>query len=115
MALIHTQLEKLLLALEVQLQELALWQADMPSAQDLNSTQPFSCDTLTFAQWLQFIFIAKISELNRAEASLPATISICPMAEESFKHLGKQAAMLINVIADIDELLSGKRVQTLYV
>jgi uncharacterized protein YqcC (DUF446 family) len=115
MALIHTQLEKLLLALEVELQELTLWQADIPTEEALNSTQPFSCDTLTFPQWLQFIFIEKMTELNGAEALLPTSISICPMAEESFKHFSDKAASLINVIADIDKLLSGKREQTLYV
>mgnify|MGYP000318113541 FL=1 len=48
-------------------------------------------------------------------ASLPSTISLCPMAEESYKTLGTQAAKLINVIGDIDEVLSGRRYQTLFV
>lgn len=115
MALINTQLAKLLLALEIEMQAASLWQADLPSTQALNSTQPFSCDTLTFTQWLQFIFIAKMTKLNSGKAPLPTSVSICPMAEESFKHLGAPAAKLVNVIADIDELLSGKREQTLYV
>ncbi|TKB45952.1 YqcC family protein [Thalassotalea mangrovi] len=108
------QLKTLLVLLQDNLHELNLWQMDTPTAEQLASTQPFCVDTLRFEQWLQFIFIPKISEMIALNLPLPTQISLCPMAEESFKGVGEQAAKVINTIGDIDELMSGQRQQTLY-
>lgn len=105
----------LLNQLEDQLKANNLWQKDRPTQQALSSQQPFCVDTLRFEQWLQFIFIERLEAMLAKEMPLPTNISLCPMAEEAFKSIGKDASGLINTIADIDELLSGKRVQTLYV
>ncbi len=96
----------LLTNLESELRGLALWQSKQPDPQDLASTAPFCCDTLTFAQWLQFVFIAKITVMISSEVTLPSNISLTPMAEHAFNYLGNDATVLVNVIADIDELFS---------
>ncbi|KGJ95743.1 YqcC family protein [Thalassotalea sp. ND16A] len=111
----HQQLPLLLNALTTALRASNLWQIEQPSTSALASRQPFCIDTLSFAQWLQFIFIEKMQEMLKKNLALPTQISLCPMAEEAFKEKGNTAAELINVIADIDELLSGKREQHLYV
>lgn len=108
-------LTDLLNQLKHQMQQLELWQTQYPSEQALASTQPFCVDTLSFAQWLQFVFITKIEQIIHNKGNLPSQVCVCPMAEESFKLLGEQAGSLINIIADIDELLSGQREQTKYV
>lgn len=108
-------LTALLLELKQQMQHLSLWQTQSPSAEALASTQPFCLDTLAFEQWLQFIFIARIEFLIDNGDKLPTQISLCPMAEEAFSQMGDEVADLINGLADIDELLSGQREQTLYV
>ncbi len=105
----------LLTRLEDELKANALWQATRPSEVALSSLQPFCIDTLSFEQWLQFVLIDRFKALLAMGMQLPNNISVCPMAEETFKHLGDDASELINIIADIDEHLSGKRVQTLYV
>lgn len=108
-------IDQLLIALKGQLQALNLWQEHTPNVCLLASQQPFCCDTLTFEQWLQFIFIPRFQAMIIAKQKLPTNIALCPMAEESFKHLGSKVAPLINIIADIDELLSSKRQQTLFI
>lgn len=108
-------IQQLLSSLKQELQTLQLWQISRPSIKALSSTQPFGIDTLSFEQWLQFIFIERMETMVKAGQPLPTAISICPIAEEKFKHLGDSASKLINLIADIDQLLSGKREQTLYV
>lgn len=107
-------LSQQLLNLTHQLKKLDLWQCDKPSQAALASQQPFCLDTLRFEQWLQFIFIERMQIMIGANHPLPENIALCPMAEEAFKALGSDAADMINVIADIDELLSGQRQQTLY-
>ena len=53
-----------------------------------------------------------MAENNR---QLPTNMAVCAMAEEAFKGKGRAMSKLVNIIGDLDELLSGKRVQTLFV
>ena len=99
---------QLLKQLEQQLMLQKLWQTLPPSEEALASTQPFCIDTLSFEQWLQFIFIVKIKLMIEQGMALPSQISLTPMAEEAFKHLGEKANNLIKVIADIDATLSNQ-------
>jgi uncharacterized protein YqcC (DUF446 family) len=102
------QITKLLEELSIELQRLNLWQEHKPSIFALSSSAPFCCDTLTFAQWLQFIFIEKIRQMINQEQSLPTKIALTPMAEESFKHLSAQTASLLVVINKIDKTLTAQ-------
>lgn len=45
----------LLSELEDELRQLGWWEQQAPSAQALQSQQPFCVDTLEFSQWLQWI------------------------------------------------------------
>jgi len=99
-------LEELTLALK----SLNLWQTQVPSNVALSSNSPFCCDTLSFEQWLQFIFIPKISHMINHGQTLPNKIALTPMAEESFKHLSVQAKPLLTVINKIDKTLTGQGV-----
>ncbi len=89
-----------------QLQCQGLWQVKSPSKVALASTLPFCCDTLRFEQWLQFIFIARLSVLVQENQPLPNKISVVPMAEEAFKATGQPSDVLLEILAAIDDLLS---------
>ena len=86
-----------------------LWQSDKPSAAALSSNVPFAIDSLTFVQWLQFIFIDKITYLLQFSLPLPKTISVLPMAEESFKKNSIHAVEVLDIIERIDLLISGNK------
>ena len=100
------QLLALLNDLEGELRDKSLWDEFVPSETALNSTVPFSIDTLTFCQWLQFIFIPKMSMLVQQKLPLPRTMLVLPMAEESFKNIAVDSAGLLAIIGRIDHLLS---------
>lgn len=108
----YQQTLELLHAIEVQLQQLDLWSAQPPTVEALASQAPFCCDTMPFSAWLQFVLLPRMQVLVAGRLALPAQISICPIAEEAFRSYGSAALPLINRIADLDELLSGKREQT---
>ncbi|WDE10444.1 YqcC family protein [Thalassomonas haliotis] len=112
---IHQETSTLLSLLAAELQQQQLWQFDPVPESALQSRQPFCCDTLTFEQWLQFVFIAKLGQMVKEELPLPTNMALCPMAEEAFKSRGQAVAKLINIIGELDELLSGKRAQTMFV
>jgi len=100
----------LLAQLKQELNALTLWQRCRPNTEQMVSTAPFHYDSLTFEQWLQFVFIERINLLIEKSQPLPSEISLLPMAEESFKNLGNKANTLLKVIGQLDCLLSGRNI-----
>jgi uncharacterized protein YqcC (DUF446 family) len=96
----------LLTELESELKILKLWKKTNPSAQALASTAPFAIDTLSFPEWLQFIFIKKMTQLLQLGAPLPKAMAIAPMATEYFKILAINSNALITVITHIDMVIN---------
>ncbi|CAH9063912.1 hypothetical protein PSECIP111951_02997 [Pseudoalteromonas holothuriae] len=78
---LHQHVCLLLQELERALGRAQLWQAEPVNSQLLRSAAPFCCDTLRFEQWLQFVFIPKMSRLAEQEDPLPNNIALAPMAE----------------------------------
>lgn len=106
------QCRQLLQRIEQELKQLDLWRQQPPSAAALASTAPFCCDSMAFEQWLQFVFLPRMHALLDGALPLPTQIALCPMAEEVFGTSDTNFWPLINLIADLDELLSGQRVQS---
>lgn len=88
----------LLCELEEVLNAADLWSCDQPSPAALASQQPFACDTLTFEQWLQFIFLPRLTVLLKSGETVP-TMALLPMAEETWQ--GAQQPVL-RVLARVD-------------
>ena len=101
-------LADLLSALEGELFALKLWQINRPSELALASVEPFAIDTLSFPEWLQFIFIEKMTQLLQLGLALPNAMAITPMATEYFKVLPINSDGLITVIRDIDLVINEK-------
>lgn len=95
-------------AIEDQLKALSWWQDTPPNAEDLASTLPFCVDTLSLAQWLQFVLLARLRHMLAAGIPLPSEISVYPMAQQSFMGLPEDTRDLTEAIALLDEALSGK-------
>lgn len=107
----HQQVALLLKHIETELKILNLWSVQPPAATAFESSAPFCCDLMPLQQWLQFVFIPRMMALVEGGLPLPAAIAVCPMAEEAFAPITTDKLALINRIADLDELLSGQRVQ----
>lgn len=101
---IYSDVADQLLQLEVELRRLDLWQAEPPPAEALASREPFCVDTLSLPQWLQFVFLPRMSELVERGQPLPRQCGIAPIAEEYFKDTGA-AAPLVKLLGDIDARL----------
>lgn len=95
-----------LMDIEKELRSLRLWSSDMLSADALASTQPFAIDTMSFPQWLQFIFLPRMQFLLQQQLPLPVNCSIASMAEQYFAPLRLHSAPLVNHLRQIDNLLS---------
>lgn len=101
----HLDVEILIIKLEHSLRDAMLWSGSKPSNQALQSMVPFAFDSMPFEQWLQFIFIPKMSEIIRTEKMLPNSLKLLPMAEQSFGTANNHL-VVIEVIKQIDLVFS---------
>jgi uncharacterized protein YqcC (DUF446 family) len=102
------RLAQLLCELEEELLVLKLWKKNRPTEKALASVEPFAIDTLSFPEWLQFIFIEKISNLLQLGLTLPTAMAIAPMATEYFKMQTIKSDTLIILIKRIDLVINEK-------
>lgn len=95
-----------LLLIERELRVLGWWQEQAPSAEALASQEPFCVDTLTFEQWLQWIFLPRMKQLLEAGAALPSVSGIQPMAEMVYREQSGVARRLLELLGEFDRLLT---------
>lgn len=101
------ELAEQLLLIERELRVLGWWQTQAPSEHALCSQQPFCVDTMAFEQWLQWIFLPRMKQLLEAGAALPSVSGIQPMAEQVYGGEAAKARVLIKLLGEFDQLLSG--------
>ena len=106
MARLHQNVLRELDILQLEMQTLGLWSDLAPSEEALLSTQPFCCDLMGFAEWLQWIFIPRLSYLLETGGQLPHKSGIYPMADEAFKDLEGTIKGLMGSIKRMDTLLT---------
>jgi uncharacterized protein YqcC (DUF446 family) len=103
-----TRIAELLIDIEAQLRQLGLWEREPPPPEALASDQPFSIDTLTLPQWLQFIFLPTLYRLLEEGQPLPGRCGIAPMAQEYFRGLALASTALEETLLKMDRMLSGE-------
>lgn len=102
----YSQVAEQLIDLERILRTMNLWSRERPSEEALASDQPFCVDTLRFEQWLQFIFIERMTLIVKNELPLPEKSGLAPMAEEYFRAAPDSPTALIRQLQAIDRILS---------
>ena len=100
------QLAELLVALEREMRSQGRWDSTQPPERSLLSTQPFAVDTLSFDQWLQWIFIPKLEALLVKQLPLPRSCAVGPMAEEVYGAADSDGRRITRIVFEIDVLLS---------
>lgn len=103
----YKRLKQLLLDLEEELKSINVWSETPPTPDAFLSQQPFSYDTMTIVEWMQYIFIPKMSDLVINESPLPTRCGITPMAEEYFKNRLSDVSNLLSLLNLIDRELGG--------
>jgi uncharacterized protein YqcC (DUF446 family) len=102
-----TEVAEVLIDIEAQLRQLGQWHRVRPTAEALASQEPFCVDTLTFPQWLQFVFLPTLYGMLEEGQALPKRCGIAPMAEEYFRGTGLRSHDLVAALRRVDSLLSG--------
>jgi uncharacterized protein YqcC (DUF446 family) len=89
-------------AIEAEMRRIGFWQSEGLRPEQLAFTQAFAMDTMTFAQWLQFIFLPRVREAI-ASNRFPTSSSVGTQAIREFDG-DPDAGHLATLLAEFDGL-----------
>ena len=99
----RTLLLALLINLETEIREMGLWEPQSPPASAFDSQVPFCYDTMNFAQWLQWVFIARFRAILEGSHPLPQNCDVVPMAEEYFSKMELNSDAIVSLLRQLDQ------------
>ncbi|MGM3386023.1 YqcC family protein [Stutzerimonas stutzeri] len=96
-----------LLLIERELRVLGAWAMEAPSPEALASQEPFCVDTLSFEQWLQWIFLPRMKTILEEGRALPSVSGILAMAEMVYQNDQARVSRLMEALERFDQLIGG--------
>nr|WP_087022888.1 YqcC family protein [Thaumasiovibrio subtropicus] len=100
----HQRCQQLLAELKRVLVDNEVWQIAPPEPSRLESVMPFSADMLSGEEWLQWVFIPRMTAVLEQAHPLPHGFEISPYFEEVTKGQ-PYAAALLEITQDLDRLM----------
>ena|SRR5205809_4849452 len=88
--------------IEAEMHRIGLWQTEPLRPEQLDFTKAFAMDTMTFAQWLQFIFLVRVREAI-ATNEFPSGSSVGAQAVREFDGQ-PDADRLVTLLSEFDAL-----------
>lgn len=95
-----------LLLIERELRVQGWWSDEAPSAEALASSVPFAVDSMSFDQWLQWIFLPRMKEILEKGLALPSASGILVMAETVYVDRPEESRQLRKLLDEFDQLIS---------
>jgi uncharacterized protein YqcC (DUF446 family) len=90
--------------IEAEMHGIDMWSEVAPSADKFQSRVAFFGDTMSFDQWLQFVFLPRVHEVLDGKSPAPASSSVGAYAVREFDGLD-QANRLIGLLSEFDRLI----------
>lgn len=104
---VHQELSSALRELEAAMRATGQWQMEPPAPAAFASVEPFCADTMSLAQWLRFVFIARLEALVEARAAMPARCEVAPAVEVWLAPSDAQARQrIVSAVERIDRLVT---------
>ena len=103
---IPNRIADVLLEVEASLRTHGKWDDHKPDAHALNSQVPFCMDTLSFEQWLQWIFLPRMKNTIEETKPLPAKSGIFEYAEECLHKDDPSTGNLLKLLKRFDDLIT---------
>ncbi|GAB2947873.1 YqcC family protein [Hafnia psychrotolerans] len=98
----ENQVRQILQDIEQVMRDLKLWHATPPEDAAFDSVEPFSVDTMSSEQWLQWVLIPRMYSLLGTDAALPTRFAITPYFEVAMPD----AVLLLAELQRLDDLLN---------
>src|ERR1043165_6839605 len=88
--------------IETEMRQIGMWRSESLSPEQYQFHQAFAMDTMTFSQWLQFIFIPKVKEAAKAN-QFPTKSQVGAQAVREFDAI-PAADRLVTLLSEFDDL-----------
>ena len=92
--------------IERELRALHAWQDQPLPESAYDSEQAFFADTMSFYQWLQFVLLPRVREINKERGGFPRSSSVGTYAVRELDG-NDEAAGLITVLCEFDDFIEG--------
>ena len=102
--ILRTQLQQI----EAEMKRLGLWRHLPPPPEAFDNDTPFHADSMDYDSWLQWVLVARFHALLDANAPLPGSCAITPMAEQVWQGDLSERHHLLALLADLDALFETK-------
>jgi len=102
---IPNRIADVLLEVEAILRTSGKWDAYQPPTDALHSSEPFCIDTLSFEQWLQWVFLPRMKQILEYKRPLPAKSGIFVYAQQQLRKEELPAGQLLSLIKRFDDLI----------
>ena len=100
-SLIQTQID----AIEAEFKRLGWWSAEPLAAEAFENMGPFGQNTMSYSQWLQFVFVPRVRDAIRS-LDFPGSSQVGIQAIREFDGLD-EAGRLIELLCEFDSLFQG--------
>jgi uncharacterized protein YqcC (DUF446 family) len=88
--------------IEAEMRRIGFWESEPLRPEQMEFTQAFAMDTMTFAEWLQFIFLPRVREAA-ASNRFPSGSSVGAQAVREFDG-NPDADTLVTLLSEFDAL-----------
>ena len=88
--------------IETEMKGIGLWQSEPLTPEQYQFHAAFAMDTMSFSQWLQFIFIPKVKEAAKAN-QFPAKSQVGVQAVREYDTV-PDASHLVTLLSEFDSL-----------
>ncbi|MDE9494941.1 YqcC family protein [Xenorhabdus bovienii] len=92
--------------IEADMKAAGLWRSHPPKPEAFESTEPFSLDTMSAEEWLQWVLIPRMRAMIEQNANLPTAFDIIPYFEEVYKEEAERYLPLLEHLRELDSLFT---------
>lgn len=100
----NKRVQVILAEIEAEMKHLGYWSEKNLPEEAFHFQQAFAMDTMTFAQWLQFVFIPRVIAILDEQGDFPERSMVGTQAIREFDGNVK-AASLVRLLNDFDRLI----------
>ena len=97
----------IVIGIEAEMRRLRMWKDTAPSPRAMRSVEPFCYDTMSFDEWLQWVFLPRMKAILE-NGALPDESNIWPLADEFCRSHGGDTAVLLDLIQQFDDMIEAE-------
>jgi uncharacterized protein YqcC (DUF446 family) len=89
--------------IETEMKKIGMWQKEPLPSEVYRFSEAFAMDTMTFSQWLQFVFIPRVKDIIQNKEAFPSGSSVGTQAIREFDSF-QEASRLVTLLCEFDSL-----------